>query len=464
MRDELHILRELRPSAKEPPRALAIHAREVLLAKIAAEAPDRRRLARRFGGRSLRRWVVPCLAVVGLGAAGVGLAGGLRDWWTSADPPVRADEVTDVLDFGPPPPTESGRSEPDASRARTVARAPGAALVVAPTSQGGYCLVPVPDDGEASFVCFGGEADSERVSWFLSWVYTGGEEPAWYLLGRIEGEGARVELFERVTHPFERDGSDSLPGTPISVDAGAGGFFLARVPRELWPQLDLGYGAVTVLDGEGAVLTRGCRFLGSSPESSLAPRGISSAGDPLASDPARVPAAHPCPATGSAAEAVTMVPARARSGDFAGIAARNVTTAEHIELSTFIGRPLLLAVWNPDSALTARYLNELETFVQRHPDAQVLGVSLRGRSARKAGRLVRELGLTFPTIAVTGRDSVPLLDQDAHGNAVPHVLAVDSTGAVALELAVPASSRLWFRAGLVTQDALDEALASAADR
>jgi hypothetical protein len=68
--------------------------------------------------------------------------------------------------------------------------------------EGGYCLVPVPEGGKPSFTCFEGNGVGETI--FYSWVDRSGDEPAWYLLGRVKDEGAaRIEFFEHVTHPFE---------------------------------------------------------------------------------------------------------------------------------------------------------------------------------------------------------------------------------------------------------------------
>ena len=378
----------------------------------------------------------------------MGLAAGLGDWWTTADPPVRADEVADILDFGPPPPTMSGRSEPDVPHASTVAHAPGAALVAAPTLEGGYCLVPLPDGGKPSFTCFEGNV-SESI--LFSWVNRSGNQPAWYLLGRVKDEGAaRIEFFEHVTHPFEEEGAEALPGLPLAVDVGPGGFFLARVPHELWPGLDLAYGEVTVLDGDGELLSRGCRFLGATPDSSLTRSAGGSAGDPLATS-AKSAGSYPCPAAGVAAEAVRMRPAAARAQDLAGVAGRDVTNGEQIELSSFRGRPLFVAVWDPHSPTAARLLTELEAFARRHPEAQMVGVLTNRHIASAGKRAVEKLALSFPTIFV-----------DGFAGWEAHVLVLDAGGRVSLELAARPHSFLSFYS-LVTQETLEEALASATD-
>jgi hypothetical protein len=463
MPDEMKLLRDLRPTTKEPAPDASERAREALLSKIAADAGGRRRRARFLRGHPFRRWVVPCIAVVGLAGGGAGLAAGLGDWWTSADPPVRSDEVAAVLDFGSFPPTASGRVEPDVARAATVAYAPGAALVAAPTARGGYCLVFVPDGSKPSFNCLEFDGGAGQVDDFFSRIEIVSHELSWYLVGRVVDEGAaRMELFQHVTHPFEESGAETLPGTPLGVDVGPGGFFLARVPHELWSGLDLAYGQVTVLDGDGAPLSRSCRFLGATPDSSLTRSAGGSAGDPLATS-AESAASYPCPATGVAAESVRMRPTPPRAQDLAGVAGRDVRNGERIELSSFSGRPLLIAVWDPHSPTAARLIGELDEFAQRHPEAQIVGV-LTNRHAASAGRrAVESLALSFPTILVDAfaTDATTTLLHGPGGRG-PHVLVLDSGGRVAVELATPSRGFLSFYS-LVTQETLEKALVSATD-
>jgi hypothetical protein len=76
MRDEMKLLDEVRPIARQPAPELSLRARAALLSQIAADGRGGLRPARRFGGRPLRRWVVPCLAIVGLAGAGVCVAAG----------------------------------------------------------------------------------------------------------------------------------------------------------------------------------------------------------------------------------------------------------------------------------------------------------------------------------------------------------------------------------------------------
>jgi len=459
MPDELKVLRDLRPGTSEPTEELSLRAREALISRIEAGPRGHRSSTRRLRGRPLRRWVVPCLVIVGLGATGVGLAGGLQDWWMSGDPPVRSHEVADILDFSEfgPPPTESRRAEPDISRAVTVARAPGAALVAAPSATGGYCLVPLPERGEPSFICI--EGDEVPVGQLLFWIDRGGDEAAWYFLGRVEQGASRVELLGHVTHPLDRGGAETLPGTPLAVDVGPGGFFLARMPEELWQELNLAYSEMTVLGEDGTILARACRFLGPAPDSSLTSGGIGSVGGPLRPNPAGGDSSS-CPPTGSAREAAMMTAAPARAADVAGIAGRDFTTGEEIRLSRFVGRPLLLVVWQPYSGTAVRLLRELDTFALRHPEVHVVGV-LGDPGEPLTKRAYKELGLSFPTIAVRGY--VPALERNAPGAFFGHqVLVADVRGRVVLELASRENPPLGTY-GLVTPEVLDEALASVTD-
>jgi hypothetical protein len=463
MPDEMQLLRDLRPMANDPSPEVARRARRALLAVVAADSRGRRRIGVRLGRRAVRRWVVPCVAVFVLGAAGVGVASTLGDWWKSADPPTRGGEVADALDFSEfgPPPTQSGRSEPDVARARTVAHAPGAELVIAPTAQGGYCVVAVPDQGKSSFVCLEHESGLYGEE-FMFWLDRQGEERAWYMLGRVvQEDAARVEFFEHVSHPFEVDGAETLPGTPIAVDVGPGGFFLARIPEEAWGGLDLAFGEMTVLDGEGSVLARSCRFMGAEPNSDLARHGIYWAGLSLAGDGAS-PYGYPCPATGSVADAVAMTPAEPREADLSRVAGHEVPSGDRIELSSFSGRPLFLVMWDPYDQTAARILRELDAFARRHPEAGVLGVLKNLDADVPVDRTVRDLALSFPTISLDGPEG-QLFSRNAREGFGPYIVVLDAQGRVAVELASQAGRDPLSVFALVMQETLEEALASATD-
>jgi hypothetical protein len=454
MSSEVKLLTALRPAVAEPTPETRARAREILLSRISADARGRR--PRWLRGRSVRRWVVPCLAVVGLGAAGVGLAGSLENWWESAGPAVRPADVEDVLNEGPA--TGTGRMEPEIDRARTVARASGASLVAAPTEGGGYCLVPVPDEGKPIHTCIEDDLDNGEID---TWVDNARTDPAWYLLGRVVAERAtRIELFERVTHPLEESGAQTLPGTPLEADVGPGGFFLVRVPRELWPDLELAYGQMNVLDADGGVLERSCHYLGAT-KSVFAPEGIASVGDPLEVE-GKTGASYPCPETGAAVDRVPLLQASPRTDDLTGVAGRDVVTGETIELASYLGRPLLIGAWDPDIPTASRFLEALDEFGRRHPDVQVLSV-LHDRSFRAEAKQGSEtLGLGFPTILVTQPFSPPrVFIWDANGHFGLAVIALDADGRIAAELAAPRSRDPIYRYGMLTQRALEDALAAA---
>jgi len=260
--------------------------------RVARRASPYRRARRR------RWWVIPSVAVLVLATAGLALAEGFLEWWKLSDPPARAEAVRERLASANAEPAP-GTVEPDLSRAGTVARARGAALVAAPTVQGGYCLIAVPARGEPSHTCFVGNVDSDTL---MSWASPEGNR-GWYLVGRVnDSDASQVALFATVTHPFRATGRARLPGTPLIADVGPGGFFLARVPDDLRQELDLSYGQVSVLDDRGKTISSHCRFLGSPFGLSLrnSGGGIAVLGDPLATTADRAGRSM-CPETGSAA-------------------------------------------------------------------------------------------------------------------------------------------------------------------
>jgi hypothetical protein len=452
MRDEMQLLGDLCPAAAGPTPAVRGRARETLLAQIGADESDAR-FPRFLRSRLFRRWVVPCIALVGLGAAGVGLAGSLENWWESAGPAVRPADVEDVLNAGPG--TGTGRIEPEVDRARTVARAPGASLVAAPTEGGGYCLVPVPDEGKPISSCIEGDVPPGD---FENWVEKAHTDPTWYLLGRVAPEGAaRIQLFEQVTHPFEESGAETLPGTPLEADVGPGGFYLVRVPRELWPGLELAYGQMNVLDRQGNVLERSCHYLGPT-KSVFAPDGLASYGDPIRLGD-ESGSGYPCPETGVAVDQARLVPAPPRSDDITGVVGRDIVTGETIEVKSYLGRPLLVGVWHFYDQTASPFLTTLAEFGRRHPDVQIISVLDVSESGAKHG--LETLGLGFPTIVVKPPFASQALNWDANEGFGVYVLALDAEGRIAGELAAPRANKPGARFGMLTQEALEGVLAAA---
>lgn len=436
-----------RPLSKQRARLRRRH----LLAEIASgDRGGRRRLPQRF--RAQRRWVVPAIAVVGLGLAGLGTAAGLTEWWTEADPPVRADEVAELFERAEAV-THTGAMDISGANAnaRTVARAPGAALVAAPAPEG-YCIVRVPDESEARLGCFGGDFGAELL--LLSWIQREGKQ-AWYFYGRSPTEGgARLELFEYVTRPLDESGPERLPATPLTVDLGPGGFFLVRVPEDMWAGLDLAYGTLTVLGRDGAVLDTTCRYLGSSPLSPLAgvyhlgggPRGVLERGT---YDPGR------CPATGLYVDDATMGLAPPRFPAIGPFTGRDVATGKGVRLSSFTGRPAVVAVAQPATETGMRFLREMSLFAGRHPEAQVVvvveGSQASALKSEEVSLLDAVRSLETPLPVLLGDFPWPL---DRH-----LVVALDPSGRARAELRPPRNDLYMYE--IVTQDLLDELLSRA---
>jgi hypothetical protein len=463
MHDDMTLLADLRPTVAAPGPEVRARSREMLLAKISAE-PESGSGHPRFLRRHLfRRWIVPCLAIVGLGAAGVGLAGGLQDWWESAGPAVRPDDVNKVLDFGRDA-TGSGRVEPVLEHARTVARAPGMALVAAPTKEGNYCLVPVPDEGKLHGWCLGGNPKQIWTFGAYESYVQHGAEPAWYLYGRVAAEGAaRIRFFERVTHPLERSDPETPPVTPIEADVAPGGFFLARVPEEAWANLQFAYGEITVLDDARSVLEQSCRYFPSTPISPLSQSfnltdGLQLTSDQRASNP------NPCPDTGAAVDNAELVPVQPRTeADLTGVTSTDVVTGETIALARYLGRPLLIAVWDRNIFTAWQFLEALDVFAERHPDVQMLGVLRNGEYGRAVAAAFEKLGLTFPTIVLERSPQRPppprVFIWDGAGGFGLSVLALDAEGRIAAELAT-SDPHMSFN-GILTQKALEDVLGAA---
>lgn len=440
-----------RAPAEHPlPHEHARRRRQHLLAEIASANRAGRFRLRRRGHGPYRRWIVPSIAVVGLGIAGMGTAAGLTDWWTEADPPVRPGEVAAVIDRANAS-TYTGSIDVSGENARTVARAPGAALVAAPASEDTICLVRVPDRSEARLTdCFAG--DSPGFS-FGSWIQRDGEQ-AWYLYGRAPQEGAaRLELFEQITHPLDESGPERLPDGPLAVDLGPGGFFLVRVPEALWASLDLAYGQVSVLDETDAVIERKCRYLGGSPLSPLAgvyvlgggPRGVLDAGGHDA---------DPCPATGSYVEDAKLRLALPRSAEIGPFTGRDVVSGQRIALSSFADRPLVVAVSRPATETGMRFLRELSTFARRHPETSVVVV------VEDSPRTLEGEGVSLVDAVTSLETPIPVLTGDFPWPLDRHlVVAVDPNGRARAELRPPRNDLYMYE--VVTQDLLDELLARA---
>jgi len=447
---DLNLLRKLRPAVRAPAPDAVARAREALAAEMAAEsrAPERR------GRWAARRWLVPSIVVVVLGAGGLATAG-LGDWWLGGDPPDRPDQVAAALDFGPPPPGASTSAiEPQLELARTVARAPGAALVAVPAENDeGFCIVRVPDGKEADGNCFGGD----WAEFHTGWIYHTGGGPAWYLLGRVREPGAaRLVFFEEVTHPFDEREPGTTNAEAQVVDVGPGGFFLVRVLESAWPELDLAYGSMSVLDESGAQIRRICRYLGLAPVSPLALGGGMGGGPVETADPDNIDLElEQCPRTGSAVRKASLKPVSPRKLGLAALTGRDVVNGSRFRLSSLLGKPVILAVFHDFRMdTTTRLLRELDSFSRRHPESQVVALVHHRPSVR--GSSVRQLGIGFPVVHTGSL----LLSHDGFGQFKPFVLAVDAAARVTGELAVW-NPWLGTSHALLTQDVLDRLLATA---
>jgi hypothetical protein len=417
-------------------------------------AAETRALERRGGRWAARRWLVPSIVVVVLGAGGLATAG-LGDWWLGGDPPDRPDDVAAALDFGPEPPGASTSAiEPQLELARTVARAPGAALVAVPAeNEEGFCIVRVPDGKEADGNCF----DEDWPEFHASWIFNTGSGLAWYLLGRVREPGAaRLVFFEEVTHPFDVREPETTNAEAQVVDVGPGGFFLVRVPEAAWSALDLAYGSMSVFDESGTQIRRICRYLGLAPVSPLALGGKMGGGPVETADPDNIDLElEQCPRTGSAMRAASLKRVSPRKLNLAALTGRDVVTGSRFSLSSLLGKPVILAVFRDFRIdTTSRLLLELHSFSRRHPESQVVAVVHYRPSVR--GSSVRQLAIRFPVV----HSGSHLLSRDAFGQFKPFVLAADAAGRVTGELAVW-NPWLGTSHALLTQDVLDRLLATA---
>jgi hypothetical protein len=397
---------------------------------------------------------VPSIVVVVLAAGGLATAG-LGDWWLGGDPADRPDQVAAALDFGPSPRGAStSRIEPQLELARTVARAPGAALVAVPAENDeGFCIVRVPDGKEADGNCFGGD----WAEFYTDWIHDTGSSRAWYVLGRVRDPGAaRLVLFEEVTHPFDERAPGTTSAEPQVVDVGPGGFYLARVPESSWSELDLAYGSLSVLDESGAQIRRICRYLGLAPVSPLALGGGMGGGPVETADPDNIDLElEHCPRTGSAVREASLEPVSPRDLGLAALTGRDVVDGSRFSLSSLLGKPVILAVFQDFRFdTTTRLLLELDSFSRRHPESQVVALVNHGPSVR--GSSVRRLAIGFPVV----RTGSLLLPRDALGEFKPFVLAVDAAARVTGELAVR-NPYLGTSHALLTQGVLDGLLATA---
>lgn len=203
-----------------------------------------------------RHWMLVAVTVLLVGA-GVGAGGQVAGWWEDASAP--APDVNAIRQaFGKPemdPATglQTGRmlsDKVDFARARTVARAPGVALVAVPRIDGGYCLTLwLGADPDVAIACDEGSSDPQDL--FLSWSIAKGEEPIWVIVGRVTDPNAAT-----------------VSVSDLHADVAGGGFFMARVPAERWSQLSGVSGVLAVLDSGGHTIRESCVTFGAPPDTS----------------------------------------------------------------------------------------------------------------------------------------------------------------------------------------------------
>jgi hypothetical protein len=203
-----------------------------------------------------RRWALAVAAGTLMLAAGAGIAAvTVEPWWEDAPPAVNPK----VVDWQLAPGDGTGfPATADRSRARTVAKEDGAALVAAPIGRGGYCVIPsLPGSPNLGFSCVY-QLDDEFRSYARP---PSAGTPRWIVYGRItDPEAATLDLSEAAGVPFE-------------VALQRGGFFLANVPEGRWNELSGQAGRGRILDASGQTLRSGCVNWGPSPHRSGAGLG-----------------------------------------------------------------------------------------------------------------------------------------------------------------------------------------------
>lgn len=218
----------------------------------AAEALYARLSARANGGsgqqRRRRRLLVAAFAAGLLLATGAAVAAvTVAPWWQDADPPVNPEVVDRQLTA---PKEESFPPTADRSRARTVAKANGAALVAAPVGETGYCLIPsLPGSPDLGFSCVYQVKDPEKGTSDDLRSYArpaAAGTPRWIIYGRVtDPRAAALDL-------------TPAAGFPFTVALQPGGFFLADIPESRWAALANKAGPGKIVDASGNTLRRGC--------------------------------------------------------------------------------------------------------------------------------------------------------------------------------------------------------------
>lgn len=331
-----------------------------LLAQISADQRPRGMLAALFGRGNSRRWRTGAIVFAVFVISGAALAA-TRDWWTTAPPATDQPVVNQQLNFrdieGRP------RQLADPALARTVAEAPGATLIAAPTEKGGYCLLPqlprTPGDsvvGSAlGFSC--GFAPGKNDARAASTLGT---------LAAAPDDTERFYVYGRLTHPAARAiDLTQAAGQTLRVALGENGFFMAALPSSTWERLDDRHDEIAILDRDGRIIQAACVYFGPAPFSRVARTAYGFG---------RVTPA-PCASEGNNVSAPPQPTEPTPSPAFDGV---DAFTGKRVRLADFTGKAVVIQFWDwdhaCDSSCTARSsLSELQTLARQRPDID-LGV------------------------------------------------------------------------------------------
>jgi thiol-disulfide isomerase/thioredoxin len=343
----------------------------VLAALRVAVHRDHRRRARRR-----RRALAVAVAAFTLSGAAVAAT---QDWWTDAPPatdPAVVDEQLRYRDM-------QGRPQQlaDPALARTVARAPGATLIAAPTEKGGYCLIPqLPrKPGEPAvgaglgFSCgFGPGKGTRAASTFGT------------LAAASEG-AERLYVYGRMTHPAARavDLGDAA-GEPLRISLEPNGFFMATAPRSAWERLDDLRAEIAILDRDGQTIQRACVQFGPAPFSRIY----------RTADGFGRLAPAPCVAAGRR----TSAPPHAVGGVHApALSGTDVFTGERFTLEDVRGRPVVIQFWernfvpaspsSPTHGTVRSSLDDLYVLAKSRPELGVVFVAINEDPRGLAGEV-----------------------------------------------------------------------------
>ena len=368
---------------------------------------DLRVALRRYRARTRRRASIGiAVLVTGVAASGIALGATYGDWWSGGEPAVNSVVVDQQLT--PTSQFAGGAPVPERALARTVAEIPGAALVAAPTKQGGYCLIPsLSGQPDLGFYCDDTPASpSGAGSDFDSYA----NNTTWIAYGRI-------------TDTTASSIGMNLAGQPIHAQLQRGGFFLFDVPQSAWASIDNARSDLTVLNSSGAVVRTTCVAWGPSP----AQRG----GSDYPSEGSGPDCADQTPPTPASFEPIkTPFPIPTISGT-------DILSGRSINNGDFGGSPGFLVIWSSYCSPCSAELSVVQEFVHTNPTVRVIGLDADDLPTA-AGKLLQQLKIRFPSIPA----DTALIDELGL-TGFPTVLAFDSQGNItATEVGLTSSQDL----------------------